>query len=76
MKAKTKRSRAARGGKRAAARDLTTARADEAKGGIIAVLTGAKQQPGELSLFPGFMGGVTVASGDINGDSSAAKLKQ
>jgi hypothetical protein len=73
MKAKTKRSGTAAGRRRAAARDLTTHRANEAKGGIIAVLIGAKQQPSQTNAFPGFTGGVTVASGDVNGDS-AAKL--
>jgi len=58
MKARTKRSGAAGARKRSAAKDLTTRK--DAKGGIIAVLSGLRQ----------------VAAGDVNGDGNALKLKR
>jgi hypothetical protein len=58
MQARTKRSGAAGARKGSAAKDLTIRK--DAKGGIIAVLTGLGQ----------------VAAGDVNGDDNALKLKR
>ena len=69
MRARTKRSGTAGARKRLAAKDLTTRKAGDARGGIIAVLIGLKQAPG-------FQGGVSVAAGDVNGDGNALKLKR
>ena len=46
MKTRTKRSGATGARKRSAAKDLTTRKAGDLKGGIIAVLIGLKQSPG------------------------------
>ena len=71
MKTRTKRSGAAGARKRAAVKDLTTRKAGDAKGGIIAVLIGMKQAPG--TSLPAVQ---QVAAGDVNGDGNALKLKR